>query len=75
MKQTVLANDNSVGISFAGESDKFKKIANILMMADRLFGDETDDESIAYGLEKHGIEPSKENIEKVWAFFSMNTAK
>ena len=70
MKQTVLANKGSIGVSFAGVTDEFRKIANIKMIVDRLLGYKTNEHDISHTLEKEGIQPTPANIEKVKAFFS-----
>jgi len=72
MKQTVLANDGAVGLSIAGETNQFKIIANIMMMADRLAGDEPGrlpDDVVVEALEIRGLKPDQENIAKVMAFY------
>ena len=70
MKQTVLANDGAVGLSFAGEKDQYKIIANVMMMADRIVGGTTSDDAIVSALRRRNIEPTEENIKKVRAFFN-----
>jgi hypothetical protein len=70
MVNTVLANPGSIGVSFAGVTDKFQIIANILMLGDQLLGFTTGDDDIIHALKKDGLEPSTENIAKVKAFFS-----
>ena len=70
MRQTVLANPGAIGISFAGVTDKFQIIANSLMIADRLLGQNTDEKDVVRALEIFGISPVCENIEKVKSFFS-----
>ena len=72
MVQTVLANPGSIGISFAGVTDEFKIAANVLMMAERLFGAVIDEVDIAQSLEADDIAPTQENIDKVKAFFPGN---
>ena len=70
MKQTVLANKGSIGVSFAGVTDEFQEIANVEMIGDRLFGCKTNESDISQALEERGIEPTPANIEKVKVFFS-----
>jgi len=68
MKKTVLANDGVIGLSIAGETDKFKIIANIMMMADRLGRDrpgKLSESAVARSLKGFGLEPTEENISKV----------
>ena|GEM_PF-6436342 len=67
---TVLSKPGSIGLSIAGVDDPFKIIANVLMMADRLFGDTTSDEDIARSLSKHSLDMSPDNIAKVRAYFN-----
>jgi predicted acetyltransferase len=66
---TVLKNKGAIGLSIAGVDDPFKLNANILMMAERLFGTQTAVSSIKDYLEQDNIEVTPENIEKVKAFF------
>ena len=73
-KQTVLANPGSIGLSFAGETDQFKIIANLIMMAERIGKgvgniDECTEETIENSLGRRGLEITAENIAKVKAFF------
>ena len=70
MSETVLSKPGSIGLSIAGEQDQFKIIANVLMMADRLFGFTTDDDDIIVALEDDDLESSPDNIAKVRAFFN-----
>ena len=70
MTQTVLSKPGSIGVSFAGVTDEYKIVANVLMLADRLFNLTTKVSDVAYVLEKHGIEPTPENIAKVKSYFS-----
>ena len=67
---TVLSKPGSIGLSIAGETDDFKIIANVIMMADGLLGGNTDGEDIIIdGLKTFEIPPTQENIDKVKAFF------
>jgi len=70
MTQTVLSKPGSIGVSFAGVTDEYKIVANILMFADRLLNLTTKVSDVTYALEKHGLEPTPENIAKVQSFFS-----
>jgi len=69
MKQTVLANPGSMGVSFAGVTDVYQIIANVCMISERLAGCEITDEIIGDCLEREGLEITEENIAKVKAFF------
>lgn len=61
----ILKNKGSVGLHIADEDNEFKIIANVTAMTARLLGVDVGDEEIVLGLEKSGIEASRENIMKV----------
>ena len=75
MKQTVLANPGSIGISFAGVDDRYKIIANLLMFVGKLSGSKACDADIMYALEKDGLEVTPENIARVKSFFESQPNK
>jgi len=66
----ILSKPGSIGISIAGVDDPFKLIANVLMMAEHLFGNKTTENNIIHALKKEGIDTSLENINKVKSFFN-----
>jgi len=65
---TVLRNPGSIGLSIAGVDDQFRVIANVMMMADRLFGDKTGDEAIESALVRRGLDATPDNVAKVRAY-------
>ena len=69
MSKTVLSNPGAIGVSFAGVTDKYKIVANVIMLAERLFKFKATIKMIEDSLTYHGLESSPENIAKVKAFF------
>ena len=70
MTQTVLSKPGAIGVSFVGVTDEYKIVANVLMFCDRLLNLTTKLSDVARVLEKHGLEPTPENIAKVKSCFS-----
>jgi len=58
-----------VYLSIAGDGNKFRVIANVIMMAETFAGDETTEECIEDSLSDYGLDVTPENIEKVKSFF------
>ena len=70
MKQTVLANPGAIGLSIAGETDKYRMVANVVMMGEKLLGRQADEGAIRGSLSGAGIDATSESIEKVKSFFA-----
>ena len=70
MAKTVLSKPGSVGLSISGEKDRFKIIANIIMMGERLLGKKFKEDAISGALKGAGLEPTPENIDMVKTYFN-----
>ncbi len=62
-------------LSIAGEKDQFKIIANVLMMGEKLFGEESPEECIKDALVRRGLDVTPENIDKVKSHFDRKVWK
>ena len=66
---TNIGKDGAIYVSMAGESDKIKQLVFRFVMIERLCEKKAKTSDIAASLERDGIEPTEENINKVKAYF------